>query len=146
MALHACPDCGYIHGLETDAREDPSVLIARIQADKELAIARLQAGADKHVANVEAEATVEAAKAEAKAMEAVYSDQEADEHVVEAVNAVAAGLDAGDDSEGSADITGPVLADIDVEQPDVPPPPVEHEEHEHKEKPKKKGFSLGAWG
>lgn len=138
--LHGCPDCGLLHEAG-ELRTAPEVEIAKIQADAQIRMAELQSRADRHVADAYAEADVESAKAEAHAVEAAMSDQEADEHVADAINAVAAGLDPVADA-GPAPEPEPEVVIQDTQINDVPEPP-KHEEHHAPSAPKKKG--LGLW-
>jgi hypothetical protein len=142
MALHNCPDCGMTHDTGVPIT-NAEVEIARIQADAQVRIAELQSRADKHVADTYAEADVESAKAEAKAITAVYADQEADEHVVEAINAAAAGLDPVDDSAPADPMPMPEIVNVN-ENDDVTVPP-QHEESSHEDSAPKKKSLFGNW-
>lgn len=137
--MHTCQDCGLVHDHVTPPT-NAEVEIARIQAENALALAKIQAGADKHVAEVQADADVASARAEAKAIEVAYSDNEADEHVVEAINAAAVGLDTGADEPEPMPM--PMVVN-DLENDDVTVPP-KREEHEPSEEsaPRKKGFGM----
>lgn len=142
MAAHVCEACGMLHDSPT-LTEANDVAIARIQAEAQVRIAELQARADKNVAEAYAEADVESAKAESKAIQAAYADQEADEHVVEAINAVSAGLDPVEDEPAPVEpMPMPEIVNVN-ENDDVTVPPKREESEPPKQEPKKKG--LGWW-
>lgn len=142
MALHTCPECSLMHD-NGEVREADALAIARIEADRDIRIAELQARADKHVADAYAEADIETSKVESKAMQAVYADQEADEHVVEAINAVSAGLDPVEDEPAPVE-PAPMPEIVNVQEDnDVTVPPKREESEAPKTEPKKKG--LGWW-
>lgn len=143
MAAHVCEACGMLHDSPM-ATEANDVAIARIQAEAQVRIAELQARADKHVADAYAEADIESAKAESKAVQAVYADEEADEHVVEAINAVAVGLDPVDDTPPVEAMPMPEIVNVN-ENDDVTVPP-KHEETDHEDKTPKKKSLFGNWG
>lgn len=142
MAAHVCEACGMLHDSPT-ATEANDVAIARIQAEAQVRIAELQARADKHVADAYAEADVESAKAESKAIQAVYTDEESDEHVVEAINAVTAGLDPMGDGPPMDVAPMPEIVNVN-ENDDVTVPP-KHEEDEHEDKTPRKKSIFGNW-
>jgi hypothetical protein len=116
------------------------VEVARIAAERDITIARLQSGAEKHTADVYAEAEVESAKAEAKGLEAVYADQEADEHLAEAVTVMADELAPGEPADQAPAPAEP--ENVNVQEVEIPEPP-KHEEHH--EVPAKKKSGLGMW-
>ena len=77
--MRYCPDCGTGHECEaaTEGRTDPSVEIARINADRDIAVARLAARSAREeletveeVAEIQADAEVESAVAEAEVVAA----------------------------------------------------------------------------
>lgn len=138
--IHSCETCGLVHD-HVEVREADALAIARIEADRDIRIAQLQAGADKHVADTYAEADVESAKAESKAIQAAYADEESDEHVVEAINAVTAGLEM--DAEPEPEPAPMPMIVNENENDDVTVPPKREESEAPKEPaPKKKGLSL----
>lgn len=144
MTIHTCADCGLVHdhGVPMTNAE---VEIARINAESAVRIAQLQAGAEKRVAEAYAEADVESAKAEAKAIEAVYADEEADEHVVEAINAVAVGLDpAGEEAPPMDEMPMPEIVNVN-ENDDVTVPPHHEDKAEHEDKAPKQKSLFGNW-
>jgi hypothetical protein len=140
MAIHTCADCGLIHdaGIPQTSAE---VEIARINAESAVRIAELGARADRHIADVQAEAAVDVAHEEAGAVQDALADEEADEHVVDAINAAAAGLaDTGDSA--PAPMPAPVIQAVDVDETSDAPP-----ENEGSEPPEtgKKSRGLGMW-
>jgi hypothetical protein len=137
--IHTCEGCGLVHDTVTP-QESAEVAIARINADSALEIAKLQASADRSIAKTEAEAAVEVASQESDAMQAVYADEEADEHVTDAINAVAAGLDPVAD-EPAEEPAPPVVMLNDNESHDEETIQPHEEEHETR----KKSRGLGMW-
>ena len=129
--MRYCSDCGTGHDCEVDTgpgRTDPSVEIARINADRDVAVARLNAriareelATVEEVAEVQADAEVEAAVAEAEVVAAAIGSGAVDEPEPIIVNAPS--------------------AEADVEPEDAPPPV------EGSEPPatKHKSIGLGAW-
>lgn len=141
MAIHTCTDCGLVHDVAIPTT-NAEVEIARINADAQIRMAELTASADKAVAKTEGEAAVAVAAEEADAIEAAMADQEADEHVVEAINAAAVGLDpVAEDAEPEPAPEPIVIQDTQVnEEAAEPPKPEHHEDHEPKRK-----HGLGLW-
>jgi hypothetical protein len=141
MAIHNCPDCGLVHDVAMPTA-NAEVEIARIQADAQVRMAELAASADKKVAAVEAEAAVEVAHEEAGAVEAAMADTEADEAVVNAVNAAAVGLADTDPEPAPEPPAEPVVVQ-QVEDVHEDAPPHRDEGDSEPAQPKKRG--LGLW-
>jgi len=133
MAIHTCTECGLVHD-QGVPQTNAEVEIARINADSQVRIAELNARADRAIAEAEAEAAVEVAHEEADAIQEALADEEADEHVADAISAAAAGLDIGEPE------AEPQPAPVIISAPEAP----EHEGSEPPE-PEKKTRGLGMW-
>jgi hypothetical protein len=141
MTMHTCPECQMLHEAIGTPPANAEVEIARIRADAEVRIAELAASADKKVATVQAEASVEVAREESDAVEAAMADTEADEHVTDAINAAAVGLDVGDAGPAPEPAPEPVVVQqVDEVHEDAPPV-----REESDESAPKKSRGLGMW-
>lgn len=146
MSIHTCPECGLTHDQPVTPSESPEVAIARITNEAQVRIAEINARADRAVAKEESEAAVEVAKEESDAVEAAMADQEADEHVTDAIQAAAVGLvpDAEPQEPAPEPEPEPVVQVADVHE-DAPPPKEEHHESEEEEPREPKRRGLGMW-
>lgn len=142
MTIHTCPECQLIHDHPSAPAESAEVAIARIQADAAIRQAEINARADRSIAETHADADVQVAEAEAEAVTEALADEEADQHVTDAIQAAAVGLvpDAESAPEPAPEMP-PVIQVNEDEHQDAPPPAGEH--HEPPE-PKRRG--LGMWG
>jgi len=130
MTAHVCADCGLLHDIPVPAAgPDPSVEIARINAERDKYVARVSARMQRDeldtaedIAETETEATVAAAAVEGQI--------------------IAATLDDGQDEEAEPDpvvIEAPAVDDEIVDE--EPPPPAD----DHSPVPPKKSRGLGFW-
>jgi hypothetical protein len=138
--IHTCQDCGLIHDHAVAQAESADVAIARIQAESAVRIAELQARTDRHAVDTMSAADVAVAEVQADAVEAALADQEADEHVAQAVDAMATEISQAPPPSDSG--PAPIVVAQDTVT-DVPAPP-HVEEHHEEPPPKKRG--LGLWG
>lgn len=137
--IHTCEGCGLMHDSPGAAAEASDVAIARIQAESAVRIAELQARADRHIADAEAGAAVAVAREEADAVQEALADEEADEHVADAIGAAAAGLAGIGDTPDPSPM--PIVQAVDVGGDDEQPEP--RELSEPPAPPAKRG--LGMW-
>lgn len=131
MAIHECETCGLVHD-HGEARVNPEVEIARLQAESAVEIARLQAHSERHVAEIQAEAQVESVEVAAEAQ--AESEAVAAMAGVEEAAAVAEVLE--DHPEAA-----PILVPEPVEDEDDEMEPPDTGSHEAPSKPR----GLGMW-